>query len=60
MSFIDLDWYKKTLEVLKKLIPTEPTADDAMKLLSTMDVVTPAGDSDGALFTDKKGNIYIL
>lgn len=60
MPFIDLDWYKKTLEIIKKLIPTEPTADDAMKLLSAMDVVTPAGDNDGALFTDNKGNVYIL
>ena len=68
MIFINLNWYKNTLEVFKKLITNEisaatiiePTEEDALELLSKTNTIELVRDNDGGVFTDKKGNIYIL
>ena len=53
------DEYKANVDyAVEKLANTED--EDAMELLTEMEIITPTTDSDGFVLTDENGNIFVI
>lgn len=71
MPLISTENYGLILQSVKKLLSFKADKDivvrrdeiediDAIKLSTEMGFISPVSDEDGALYTDEKGDVYVL
>ena len=53
------DW-DETDETSQSFIKNKPNEDDALELVTELELATPVAASDGSIYTDENGVVYTL